>query len=191
MFNVKSFYYFSKDDPKKRFPDHLHYSHNDLIPSILILPEPGWLLYDKRLNTSTNKSLGGTHGYDAFGCEEMNTIFFARGPDFKKDITIEPFESVNIYPLLAHLLGINPRPNNGSLSVFKHILKDWSDLEEIQLHGKYPSYIYAIIFGGGILVSLIILAAIYFSLIHFYWVICGRKVRYVKVPRDQFEEDGL
>lgn len=119
----------------------------------------------------------------------MMTIFFARGPDFKKNVTIEPFESVNIYPLLAHLLGINPRPNNGSLSVFKHILKNWNDSEEIQLRGNYSRVVYALIFVGGIIVSLVVLSAFYFSLMHFYWVICRRRVRYIKVSRDH--EHGL
>ena len=112
-------------------PKYLHYTKNELIPPILILPSPGWILADQKLNTTVdekviNKIEHGTHGYDPYASKEMQTIFFARGPAFKRGVTMEPFESVNVYPLLAHLLGIKPKPNNGSLSVFKHVLKEWN-----------------------------------------------------------------
>ena len=100
-----------------------------MIPPILILPEPGWVLLDKRdddQETASELSWKGVHGYDPTVCKEMQTIFFASGPAFKRGVTMEPFESVNVYPLLAHLLGIKPRPNNGSLSVFKDVLKEWN-----------------------------------------------------------------
>ena len=101
-----------------------------MIPPILILPEPGWILLDKRADDDHESvpeiQWKGVHGYDPTVCKEMQTIFFARGPAFKRGVTMEPFESVNVYPLLAHLLGIKPKPNNGSLSVFKHVLKEWN-----------------------------------------------------------------
>ena len=55
----------------------------------------------------------------------MSTIFYAHGPAFRKGVTLKVFESVNIVPLLAHLLGIIPEPNNGSLSVFKDVLESY------------------------------------------------------------------
>ena len=126
------FYFYSKENPYDQFPESLHFSKHKLIPPILILPEPGWLLLDKRVDTEEEHDLApelswaGVHGYDPIDCKDMHSIFFARGPAFKRGVTIEPFESVNVYPLLAHLLGIKPRPNNGSLSVFKYVLKEWN-----------------------------------------------------------------
>jgi ectonucleotide pyrophosphatase/phosphodiesterase family protein 7 len=52
----------------------------------------------------------------------MHPIFIARGPAFKKNYVAEPFETINIYALMCHLLGINPRPNNGSVDAVRHIL---------------------------------------------------------------------
>jgi len=52
----------------------------------------------------------------------MHPIFIAHGPAFKKAYKAEPFQSVDLYPLLCHLLDIKPRPNNGSLEAIKHIL---------------------------------------------------------------------
>jgi hypothetical protein len=36
----------------------------------------------------------------------MRATFIAWGPAFKKGITIEGFENVNVYPLVAHILGL-------------------------------------------------------------------------------------
>ena len=71
---------------------------------------------------------------------------------------MEPFESVNVYPLLAHLLGIKPRPNNASLALFKHVLKDW-----IEEEGESSNLVlYASIFGaiGGMLLILMLVIGI-------------------------------
>ena len=54
----------------------------------------------------------------------MHPIFIARGPAFKKNYVAEPFETVNIYSLLCHLLQIDAHQNNGSLDAVKHILSD-------------------------------------------------------------------
>ena len=122
----------SKENPYDLFPESLKYTKHHLIPPILILPEPGWLLLDRRVDEAEERDLvpelswEGVHGYDPSVSMEMRTIFYARGPAFKKGVTVEPFESVNVYPLMAHLLGIKPRPNNGSLSVFKQVLREWN-----------------------------------------------------------------
>uniref|UniRef100_A0A7M5VEI0 glycerophosphocholine cholinephosphodiesterase n=1 Tax=Clytia hemisphaerica TaxID=252671 RepID=A0A7M5VEI0_9CNID len=179
-------------NPKKRVPQHLHYTQNELIPPLLVLPDPGWILYDESRNKTLNGTYG-THGYDPIACQEMQTIFYASGPAFKKGVTMEPFESVNVYPLLAHLLGIKPRPNNGTLTVFKHVLKDWKPKEDIKLPGKYSKVVYALIFVGGVLLALIGMACIYYTLTFLYRCVCrlsgGRKKRYVKVERSLLEDD--
>ena len=55
-------------------------------------------------------------------------IFFARGPAFKKDFEIAPFKTLDLYPLMCHLLGIVPQPNNGSLeNVMPLLLQETTD----------------------------------------------------------------
>ena len=160
-----------------QFPNYLHYTKSKLIPPILILPNPGWILADERSNTTEdigNKTEHGTHGYDPFDFKEMQTIFFARGPAFKRGVTMEPFESVNVYPLLAHLLGIKPRPNNGSLSVFKYILKEFPH-EEIELSGKYSKSSYAMLFVGVFILFIFLMGSTYCCLANSYRRCCRRK----------------
>ena len=45
-------------------------------------------------------------------------------PAFKEGFVSEPFENVNIYSLMCHILGIKSAPNNGSLQAVQHLLKE-------------------------------------------------------------------
>jgi hypothetical protein len=52
----------------------------------------------------------------------MQAIFLARGPAFKKGVTVPSFQNIHLYALLAHLLGVTPAPNDGSLDSVKSVL---------------------------------------------------------------------
>ena len=52
----------------------------------------------------------------------MHGIFIARGPRFRKGVVVEPFGSVDVYPLLAELLGIPPVPHDGDLERVRPLL---------------------------------------------------------------------
>ncbi|HXM63152.1 MAG TPA: hypothetical protein VN950_19980, partial [Terriglobales bacterium] len=70
----------------------------------------------------------GMHGYDATKMPEMKAIFVASGPDIRAGVTLEPFENVNVYPLIAKILGLDianlkTEPIDGKLSVLEGILK--------------------------------------------------------------------
>ena len=52
------------------------------------------------------------------------SFIITQGPAFKEGFVSEPFENVNIYSLMCHLLGIKPAPNNGSLQAVQHLLKE-------------------------------------------------------------------
>jgi alkaline phosphatase D len=66
----------------------------------------------------------GMHGFDPGKVPEMKASFFAAGPDIVKGKTVAPFENVNLYPWLAHLLGLTPPRNDGSLNVLAGTLRD-------------------------------------------------------------------
>jgi len=72
--------------------------------------------------------VSGDHGYSNT-LPNMHPIFIAHGPAFKKGYKAAPFESVDLYPLLCHLLDIEPRPNNGSLDAIRHILAGGDNLD--------------------------------------------------------------
>ena len=54
----------------------------------------------------------------------MQVGFRAIGPDFKVGYEkADRFRNVCIYPLLCHLLGVNPSPNDGSLDEVRDMLR--------------------------------------------------------------------
>ncbi len=64
------------------------------------------------------------HGFDPRKMPEMKASFFAAGPDIVVGKTVQPFENVNLYPWLAHLLGLTPPKSDGSLNVLAGTLRD-------------------------------------------------------------------
>ena len=56
----------------------------------------------------------------------MRASFMAWGPAFKKGLTIDGFENVNVYPLVANILGLqyNPQAIDGKFEVLKPILNN-------------------------------------------------------------------
>jgi predicted AlkP superfamily pyrophosphatase or phosphodiesterase len=48
----------------------------------------------------------GQHGYDPRLMPSMKALFVATGPDIRAGVTVPPFENVNVYPLIARILGL-------------------------------------------------------------------------------------
>ena len=55
---------------------------------------------------------------------------YASGPDIQRSEVIEEMEQVDHYNVFCHLLGIEPKPNNGSMSIAKRILRKFDDVDE-------------------------------------------------------------
>ena len=82
------------------------------------------------------------HGYHP-DIRNMSPFFIAYGPSFKKGFVSEPINSVDIYPLMCHLLGIKPAPNNGSFDNVKQMLKYETDTNSAcKFHFSFQFYIY-------------------------------------------------
>ena len=79
--------------------------------------------------TVLERSQVGAHGFDWARVPEMKASFFAAGPDIRNGVTVAPFENVNVYPLVAKLLGLDfshlkTGAIDGALSVLQPILKE-------------------------------------------------------------------
>jgi len=86
---------------------------------IVLVPNPPYYF-----NIGTRPSTNiGYHGFDN-RLTDMRASFFAWGPAFKNNIEIEGFENVNVYPLVAEILGLTyDFKIDGKLKVLKPILK--------------------------------------------------------------------
>jgi len=59
-------------------------------------------------SSSTSEHMpAGMHGYDPARVPEMKASFFAAGPDIRPGVSVPTFENVDIYPLVAKLLGLD------------------------------------------------------------------------------------
>ena len=100
-------------------PQRLHYGHNIRTQDITVAAAPGWSIY-----WSWKIGHGkGTHGYDN-DWSDMHAIFYAAGPAFKQNYSQPVFENVDIYPLIAHILQLNPAKTDGHLNDVKGMLKE-------------------------------------------------------------------
>jgi alkaline phosphatase D len=111
---------------KKDIPERYHFKRHHRIKDILIIADEGWYIKDQAISSTSKVGAyipkGGTHGYDN-QLKSMHALFIANGPAFKKGITVPPFENVNIYPLICHILNIDPNKNiDGNLENIIHIL---------------------------------------------------------------------
>jgi predicted AlkP superfamily pyrophosphatase or phosphodiesterase len=77
----------------------------------------------KGFNFSGRKISYGAHGFDN-SLPEMQATFYAWGPAFREHYEIGNFANINIYPLVAHILGLTIDSKiDGNFKVLKGILK--------------------------------------------------------------------
>jgi hypothetical protein len=108
---------------RSEIPERLHYSGNPRIGDLVAFAiAPVVLHLAPRPGQSEPR---GMHGYDVSKMPEMRGIFYAAGPDLKAGLSIEEFQNIHIYPLIAHILGLNvPAGMDGKLSVLAPILSE-------------------------------------------------------------------
>jgi alkaline phosphatase D len=92
-------------------PKRYHYGKNPRISDILIEADLG---YSVSWAGDRERFSGGTHGYDN-QYPDMQGIFYAFGPAFKKGYHQPAFMNIDLYPLITHILGIKPEPVDGKL----------------------------------------------------------------------------
>jgi alkaline phosphatase D len=66
---------------------------------------------------------GGSHGFPPHEVPQMKAIFFAEGPDIKAGVKLPSFDNIDVYPFVAHLLGLDAPPIDGELTPLKSALK--------------------------------------------------------------------
>lgn len=108
---------------KENIPDEYHWKHNRRIPPIYIDPEVGWVVRKTKAGSRQGSWIVGDHGWPAVKSKSYS-VFFAHGPAFKKGLKVPPFNTVDLYPLMCKLLGIQALPNNGSLENVQMMLKE-------------------------------------------------------------------
>lgn len=104
-------------------PTRYHFSANPRIAPLWIIPKAGWAIVTKdEFDVEKARKEGlvyhprGLHGYD-HEHPLMRAIFVARGPAFPHEpgSRVEVFQNTEVYNVVCDSVGIEPRPNNGTL----------------------------------------------------------------------------
>ncbi|KAL9137286.1 MAG: hypothetical protein Q9175_001512 [Cornicularia normoerica] len=123
---------------KENMPERYHFSNNDRIAPLWVIPNTGWaIVHKKNFDVKEAKAKGeiynpkGLHGYD-HEHPLMRAIFVARGPAFphQPNSKLENFQNTEVYNIVCDSIGIEPKPNNGTLRL---------PLKPIGLHSDEPT----------------------------------------------------
>ncbi|CAK7273408.1 hypothetical protein SEPCBS119000_005638 [Sporothrix epigloea] len=118
-------------------PERYHFSHNPRIAPLWLVPKTGWnIVQRKEFDVAEAQAKGlvyhprGLHGYD-HEHPLMRAIFVARGPAFPHapNSKLEAFQNIEVYNMICDSIGIDPRPNNGTLRL---------PLRPTELHSAAP-----------------------------------------------------
>ncbi|KAL9007816.1 MAG: hypothetical protein Q9173_006993 [Seirophora scorigena] len=148
---------------KETMPERYHFSNNDRIAPLWVIPKTGWAIVHKDdFDVKAAKAKGeiyhpkGLHGYD-HEHPLMRSIFVARGPAFphKPNSRLEVFrkwhhrsarcehdtnessslENIEVYNIVCDSLGIEPKQNNGTLRL---------PLKPIGVHSDLPAAVHGV-----------------------------------------------
>ncbi len=100
-------------------PERLHYGTHPRCTDIIVCADSAWRIKVRRDN---RRGSLGDHGYDNRNTD-MHAIFYAMGPAFKKGHVHPEFNNVDLYPLMAHILGLLPAPVDGEFGNVEGMLR--------------------------------------------------------------------
>ena len=102
------------------FPARFHYGRHRRVPPIFCLAQTGWEITTREA-VAKRPIGGGDHGYDPYA-PEMAAVFVAQGPHIRRGVRLRTTDNVDVYPLVARLLGIKGEPGDGRLSGLRRAL---------------------------------------------------------------------
>lgn len=108
------------------FSADYHFDHPDRGPDLMLLADTGWTVYasENGAGPKPMKEVGAavaTHGYDNKD-PLMQATFIAAGPAFKRGITTQIFDNVEVYGIIACALGITPAKTDGDIKNVTHFM---------------------------------------------------------------------
>ncbi|MFC2111677.1 alkaline phosphatase family protein, partial [Bacteroidota bacterium] len=102
--------------PSGGVPDHLVYGSNIRTLDFVFLADSAWSIgWMKDADE-------GAHGYDIVNTD-VHAIFYASGPAFRSGYIHPRFSNTDIYPLIAHLLELEPAETDGDLDNVRSMLR--------------------------------------------------------------------
>jgi len=103
---------------RENIPIHLHHRSNRRIGDVVVIPEGTGIV---RATRDANIPAG-MHGWDPT-FKDMHGIFMASGPGLRPGTRLDQVRSIDVYPFLATLLGLQPHEDVvGTITAFESAL---------------------------------------------------------------------
>lgn len=109
---------------KQDIPERYHYKNHYRVAPLLLEADEGYVIVRNALTRALRYV--GYHGYDNMRYPNMYGIYFASGPDFKRNAKfgVGRLPNVNVYQLMCHVMQLVPAPHNGTWSKVCDALSD-------------------------------------------------------------------
>jgi len=88
---------------REEVPEHLHHRAHRRIGDLVVIPEDTGMVRVRRGDPPS----AGEHGWDPT-LPSMHGVFVAAGPGIRRGVALSAVRSIDIYPLLTHLLDLTP-----------------------------------------------------------------------------------
>jgi len=110
---------------KGGIPERFHYNDHPRVTPIVALADEGWTVTSRsQFNAWTpDRAAGATHGWDP-ELVSMGALFVAAGPAFPDGVVVPRVRAIDLYALMARILGLTPAPHSGSLDSVRAVLRD-------------------------------------------------------------------
>jgi alkaline phosphatase D len=110
---------------RAQVPAYLHFDSNAREGDPVIVPTGPYPIEARNPNASGGEKAPprGGHGYDPRQMPSMKAIFYAVGPDIGAGVTVPSFDNVDLYPVIAEILGLKIGAIDGHVGVLQGILK--------------------------------------------------------------------
>lgn len=103
---------------REDIPIHLHHRSNRRIGDVVVIPEGTGIVR----STRSDNLPAGMHGWDPT-LTDMYGLFMASGPGLRPGTRLDQVRSIDVYPFLTTLLGLQPHGDvTGSMTTFESAL---------------------------------------------------------------------
>ncbi|MEN5060475.1 ectonucleotide pyrophosphatase/phosphodiesterase [Luteimonas sp. TWI1416] len=107
---------------KEALPARWAYGRHRRVPPIVCQMHEGWDALPRETVATRDVGPRGSHGFDP-ALPSMRAVFIAHGPSFRHGIVLNGFDNVDVYPLLARLIGVAPAEHDGDAATLLPALR--------------------------------------------------------------------
>ncbi|QCU72676.1 alkaline phosphatase family protein [Luteimonas yindakuii] len=108
---------------REALPARWHYGRHPRVPPIVCQMHVGWDALPRAHIARRPDRTRGSHGYDP-AAPGMRAVFIAHGPAFARGVELPGFDNIDVYPLLARVLGVAPAEHDGDAATLLPALHD-------------------------------------------------------------------